>query len=237
MISIETIRKEERKYHDACYDNYKLFEEGSWLSKPVKTVIDLLPLFEEKMNLHVLDLGSGIGRNSIPIAQAIKERKGKVTCIDLLDSAIDKLMLYSKEYKVDDVIETIREDIGDYTIPENKFDWIVAVSSLEHVESEAVLDNVIRQMVLGTKEDGINCIIANSEVEEIDIDSDEALETFLEVNLQTDEMIDKLEAHYDGWEVISHLVRPLEYHISRNERNILLKTNAITYVVKKDKEG
>lgn len=97
MISIETIRKEERKYHDACYDNYKLFEEGSWLSKPVKTVIDLLPLFEEKMNLHVLDLGSGIGRNSIPIAQAIKERKGKVTCIDLLDSAIDKLMLYSKE--------------------------------------------------------------------------------------------------------------------------------------------
>lgn len=92
-------------------------------------------------------------------------------------------------------------------------------------------------MKLGTKEDGINCIIVNSEVEEIDIDSDEALETFLEVNLQTDEMIDKLEAHYDGWEVISHLVRPLEYHISRNERNILLKTNAITYVVKKDKEG
>lgn len=51
-----------------------------------------------------------------------------------------------------------------YTIPENKFVWIVAVSALEHVESEAVLDSVIRQMALGTKEDGINCIIVNSEV-------------------------------------------------------------------------
>ncbi|MDQ0876282.1 hypothetical protein QFZ77_004941 [Paenibacillus sp. V4I3] len=35
---IKIIRDEERKYHEACYDNYKLFEEGSWLSKPVKTV-------------------------------------------------------------------------------------------------------------------------------------------------------------------------------------------------------
>jgi hypothetical protein len=39
---IKFIRNEERKYHEACYDNYKLFEEGSWLSKPVKTVMDTL---------------------------------------------------------------------------------------------------------------------------------------------------------------------------------------------------
>lgn len=39
---ITKIRDEERKYHEACYENYKLFEEGSWLSKPVKTVMDQL---------------------------------------------------------------------------------------------------------------------------------------------------------------------------------------------------
>ena len=55
-----------------CYEQYKLFEIGSWLYKPVKTVMDLMDHFEGQNNLQVLDLGSGIGRNSIPIAQIIK---------------------------------------------------------------------------------------------------------------------------------------------------------------------
>jgi SAM-dependent methyltransferase len=58
---IEFIRKEEKKYHDHCYDHYKLFEEGSWLHKPVKTVMDLLPLFDGREHLRVLDLGCGVG--------------------------------------------------------------------------------------------------------------------------------------------------------------------------------
>lgn len=57
MRRLELIRNEEKKYHDFCYENYKLFEKGSWLYKPVKTVMDLLPLFEDKTNLKVLDLG------------------------------------------------------------------------------------------------------------------------------------------------------------------------------------
>jgi len=30
--TIEFIREEEKKYHDACYENYKLFEVGLRLS-------------------------------------------------------------------------------------------------------------------------------------------------------------------------------------------------------------
>ena len=91
MNRIELIRNEEKKYHDACYENYKLFVEGSWLHKPVKTVLDVLPQFKKNENMKVLDLGCGVGRNSIPIAEAIKHRNGKVICIDLLDSALTKL--------------------------------------------------------------------------------------------------------------------------------------------------
>ncbi len=69
MNRINFIRQEEKKYHDLCYEQYKLFETGSWLYKPVKTVMDLMDYFEGKNNLQVLDLGSGVGRNSIPIAQ------------------------------------------------------------------------------------------------------------------------------------------------------------------------
>ena len=233
MNRLDLIRKEEKKYHDFCYENYKLFEEGSWLYKPVKTVMDLLPLFNNKENIRVLDLGSGVGRNSIPIAQEILKNNGKVVCVDLLDSALDKLKLYSEEYKVKEVIETKKADIGHYAITKNEYDFILAVSTLEHVESEDIFESVITQMSLGTKNDGINCIIVNSEVEEIDIESNKKLDVMMEINIRTEDMINKLDRIYEGWEVLDRLVKPLEYKIVRGEKGVLLKTNAITYVVRK----
>ena len=67
MNRIDYIRQEEKKYHDLCYEQYKLFEAGSWLFKPVKTVMDLMNHFDGQNNLQVLDLGSGVGRNSIQL--------------------------------------------------------------------------------------------------------------------------------------------------------------------------
>lgn len=234
MNRIEIIRKEEKKYHDYCYDNYKLFEEASWLYKPVKTVIDLISLFEEKDDLSVLDLGSGVGRNSIPLAQAIKENGGTVMCVDLLDSALQKLNQYSEGYEVKEVIQTEKADIGNYDIKPNNFELIVAVSSLEHVQSEEVLGKVVQRMADGTKYNGINCIIVNSEVEEIDMDTNKKLDALMEINIPTEEMMNKLRQIYDGWEVLSIIVNPLEYKIIRNEKSVLLKTNAITYAVRKN---
>lgn len=44
---LSLIREEEKKYHEACYDQYKLFEEGSWLHKPVKTVMEYFSVIEK----------------------------------------------------------------------------------------------------------------------------------------------------------------------------------------------
>lgn len=233
MSRIEFIRNEEKKYHDDCYENNKLFEKGSWLYKPVKTITNLLPLFDNKENLNVLDLGCGVGRNSIPIAEAIKQRRGKIICVDLLDSALDNLKRYSKEYKVEEVIRTEKADIGNYKIKPNEFDFIVAVSSLEHVQSEAVFEVVVLQMEVGTRSNGINCILVNSEVEEENIETNEKLDALIEVNLSTEEVMRKLNGIYRSWDILNLLVKPLEYKIIRNELSILLKTNAVTYVVRK----
>ena len=227
------IQNEEKKYHDYCYENYRLFEEGSWLYKPVKTVIDLLPLFDNNMDLKALDLGCGVGRNSIPIAEAIKQKNGKIVCVDLLDSALNKLKEYSKEFKVEDVILSVKADIGNYEIKPNEFDYIVAVSSLEHVDSEDTFEKVIYNMARGTKNKGINCIIVNSEVEEIDLETNKKLEAKMEINLSTESMLNKLSNIYVGWEVLTKLVKPLEYNITRDGKEILLKTNALTYVIRK----
>ncbi|OCA90346.1 methyltransferase [Bacillus sp. FJAT-27225] len=232
MNRIELIRNAEKEYHDFCYDHYRLFEKGSWLYKPVKTVMDQLGLFKDRDNLSVLDLGSGVGRNSIPIAQTIN--KGKVVCVDLLDSAVEKLKQYSTEFGVSEIIQIVKSDISDYTIQKEEFDYIVAVSSLEHLASIEKFEKVIQRMATGTKVNGINCLIINTNFNETSLETNEELEALLEINLTTEEMLAKLYRIYgDGWEVINETVKPLEYQIVRNEKPVLLSTDAITFVVRK----
>jgi SAM-dependent methyltransferase len=232
MNRITYIRDAEKEYHDYCYDNYKLFEKGSWLYRPVKTVMEHLKLFDDMQNLRVLDLGAGVGRNSIPIAQNLEN--GEVVYVDFLDSAIERLNQYSKEFRVENTIKTIKSDIGDYPIKEESFDYIFAVSSLEHLASEEVFENVLKQMATGTKMNGINCIIVNSNLQEILIETNEKLEALMEINLTTDDMLSRLkQVYYKDWDVLNQLIKPLEYQIVRDGKPVLLKTNAITYVIKK----
>lgn len=234
MNKVEQIRRSEKAYHDYLYEKYKLFEKGSWLNKPVKTVMEQLSNFEGKDDLRVLDLGAGVGRNSIPIAQTMKS--GEVVCVDLLDSAIEKLVQYSKQFGVDSIIRPIKSDLCAYPIEPNRFDLIIAVSSLEHLATEVDLNRVLKQMAEGTKIDGINCMIINSDMQEILLEKNEPLEVFMELNLSTETVMSKLDQVYaDGWEKIQTHVKPLDYKITRDNKPVLLKTNAVTYVVRKQK--
>ncbi|MEE6182138.1 class I SAM-dependent methyltransferase [Bacillus pretiosus] len=233
MNRIDYIRNEERKYHDLCYEQYKLFETGSWLYKPVKTVLDLMDYFEGQTNLQVLDLGSGVGRNSIPIAQKIKNASGTVTCVDLLDSALTKLQTYSKEHDVFEVIKTEQAAIENYYIAPNTYNYIVAVSSLEHVQSEEDFKKVLHSMKKGTKIGGINCFIINSNIQEIDLHTNEELVVLIEISLPTEDMLHLLKSIYKEWQEIEIEIKELAYNIVRNERHIQLKTNAITFVFQK----
>ena len=234
MNRLQTIRHEEKKYHDSCYDNYKLFEPGTWLHRPVRTVLDLLSQFEDYERLDVLDLGSGIGRNSIPIAEFMKDgRGGKVVCVDFLESAFGKLAEYAVQYEVSAFIEPVLSDIDHYRIEPSAFDLIVAVSTLEHVSSEQALRRKLGEMADGTRHNGINCIVIGSNIQETVADTGEALDPMFEVNLPTEAMMELLDRHYDGWEVQARLVKPLVYEIDRDGRPVRLETDGITYVAKR----
>jgi hypothetical protein len=88
-------------------------------------------------------------------------------------------------------------------------------------------------MVKGTIRGGINCLVVNSNVQEIDIKSGKKLEPMMEVNLSTDHLLEKLRDTYSKWDELTMQVKPLEYKIQRNENDILMKTNAVTFVVRK----
>ncbi len=55
----------------------------------------------------------------------------------------------------------------------------------------------------------------------------------IEINLLTEEMISTLKSIYKEWKELKVEIKELAYNIVRNERHIRLKTNAITFVIRK----
>ncbi|WP_078393196.1 class I SAM-dependent methyltransferase [Shouchella patagoniensis] len=172
--------------------------KGSWLHQPAKTVIDSLAYFPADAPLRVLDLGCGVGRNGIPIAK--KMPQSTIVCVDLLESAINQLKNYCKRFHVERQMEFIQSDISDYNIKRNAFDYIVAVSSLEHVASKLILIDVLQALKQGTKAGGINCFIMNSNVEEVVLKTGKKIEPCMEVNLSTGALLTILRHVYSDWE-------------------------------------
>lgn len=232
-MSVESIREAERKSHEEVYSTAKLFEKGSWLQKPVKTVLDILPLFEEYETLNVLDLGCGVGRNSIPIAQAFQKAKCIIDCVDILEMAVDKLNFYSSEYGVSDRINGIVSSIDDFEIKKNGYDFILSVSSLEHINSENAFINKLYEICNGIKENGVVCLIVNSEVSETDKQSGKPIEPQFEVNLKTDKLVSLFQYVFNGWQVLKTTVVNQRYDIPRNDCIADLTTNVVTCVVRK----
>lgn len=105
------IRESERKSHTEMYTNQKLYNTDSWLQKPIKTVKELSAYFDEYDDLRVLDLGCGVGRNSIYIAEKFRNINCIIDCVDLLAIAIEKLLENAKEHNLLSCINGINKAI------------------------------------------------------------------------------------------------------------------------------
>ncbi len=231
--SINKIREAEKASHIEIYSTAKLFESGSWLQKPVKTVLDILPLFEDYTELNVLDLGAGVGRNCIPIAQRFSDISCHIDCVDILDFAIEELKNNSIEYNVESFINGIVSSIDDFTIEENYYDFILAVSALEHINSEKAFESKLEEIQKGTRQNGIVCMIINSEINEKNKATDETLVPQFEVNLKTSEMSEMLKNIFNGWEVLKQTVVSQRHDIPRENCTATLSTNVVTLVARK----
>lgn len=233
MSNLERIRKAERESHTKMYMNNELFKEGGWLARPVKTIMDMLPFFENYSCLNVLDLGAGVGRNAIPIAKKFSDRECNIDCVDLLDIAIDKLLENSKKHEVKEQITGIIQTIDKFKIEKSSYDLIIAVSSLEHMDSKDSLERKLNEIKEGIRSNGIICIIMNSEVVEIEKTTGEELQPQFEVNLKTESLMELLDELFGDWQSIKKTIVPQKYDIPRGDKIVELSTNVVTYVVRK----
>lgn len=230
--ALNSIRKSEKESHIEIYSTAKLFESGSWLQKPVKTVTDLLEHFKNYKEFNVLDLGCGVGRNCIPIAKEFKSNCS-IDCVDILDFAIEELKKNSIEFGVENEINSIVSSIDEFQIKENNYDLIIAVSALEHVDSVESFKSKLIEICNGTRKNGIVCLIINSEIKEINKETGEKLIPQFEVNLKTRKLLDLLNDAFNGWDIIKSTVRNQRYDIPRQKCVADLSTDVVTFVAKK----
>jgi len=232
-MDIQSIRESERKSHEELYSGEELYKEGSWLNKPIKTVTDLFPMFEEYTELRALDLGSGVGRNSIVIAKQFQNISCRVDCVDILELAIEKLQENAKCFGVEECIHGEVCPIEEFEIDPNTYDLILAVSALEHVDSKESLVKKLEEIRNGIRQNGVVCLVVNSEVLEKNKETGEKLFPQFEVNLPTEELQEILQKTFDGWEVLKSTVRAQKYDIPREGCISELSTNVVTYVIRR----
>ena len=227
------IRESERKSHTQIYRNEDLYHSNSWLQKPIKTVQEISLLFDEYSKIRVLDLGCGIGRNSIYIAERFKDKNCIVDCVDLLDIAIEKLMKNAKEHNVTLNIKGINQSIEEFKINTQAYDFIMAISALEHIDTEDSFLLKLSEIKNGLRENGIACLVINSNVQEMNLNTSEILDAQFEVNLSTEKLQEYLMKIFNGWDVLKSSVVEQEYDIPREMFMSRLHTNVVTYVVRK----
>lgn len=233
MNRLEVIRRAEAESHTAAYEALELYAPGSWLSQPVKALQALLPLYESRVGLRVLDLGSGVGRNAIACARQLPD--SRVDCVDILPLAIEKLRENARNYGVSQRITGIVAPVDSFPIEPGGYDMILAASVLEHLDARESAIRKMQEIAEGIRTGGAAMILMNTGVKEWDADTGEALDAQFEVNLPPEEVRGLLSDFFRGWEVLWDKCIHYEYPVPRGERMAVISSEVVTFTARRTK--
>ena len=156
----------------------------------------------------------------------------KIDCVDILELAIEKLYENAKKHTVSSSINGIVSPIENFTIKPDTYDLIIAVSALEHINSEESFINKLFEIKQGLKKNGIVCLIINSNVKEKNKETQEALPPQFEVNLATDNLVSILNNCFNNHQILKKSSVKQNYEIPRDNTIVSLSTDVITFVAK-----
>lgn len=228
---LDKIRRAEAESHTAAYEHLELYAPGSWLSKPVKALEALLPLYEKQEGLRCLDLGSGVGRNAIACAKRLPW--AIVECVDILPMAIEKLRENAAVFEVSEQIKGIAAPVDGFYVKPEGYDIILAASVLEHLDSRDSAVRKMQEIAAGIRPGGAVLIVMNTGVREWDTSTGEGLDAQFEVNLPPTQVRGMLEEHFRGWEILWDTLVHQEYDVPRGERRVTISSEVVTFTARR----
>ena len=157
-------RRETIRYHETLYMSTSLGTQGSWLARPHPLVMDSLRLITHPV--HAYDLGAGVGRHALPLVAGLPTGS-RVTAVDLIPSAVAKLVDNAASAGLSDRVETVNADLESWAFPADDAGLIVAFSALEHVSSLDAFCAILERCRVATIPGGVNVIGIVADREEV----------------------------------------------------------------------
>ncbi|QJC52075.1 class I SAM-dependent methyltransferase [Paenibacillus albicereus] len=231
----EQAREAEKDYHEKLYEERDILEPGSWMSKPLPFAMELLEkLLADHPSPVVLDLGSGPGRNAIPIAQRLQEAgNGRIVGTDLLEQAVEKLKENAAKFGVEDRVQAIQADVEQEAFEAETYDYVLACGCLEHVSSEDALLRVIRKLQEATRPGGMHGLSMNTDLRETVVETGEELPPQIELKLSEDQTRALLEQAYEGWEVLLRSGHEVEIEEDKYDEPTEFKARNVVFAARK----
>jgi len=168
-------QEESDRYHREYYSSHQLFEPGTWIEKPNSALLEIGDLLRDRPEVTILDLGSGVGRNAIPMAQILSNTVATIDCVDIVDIAIDKLKEAATYYKVAHIIKPFVANVAEFSVAAATYDLVMAMSVLEHAAGPDQFRPIMERVQTGTKVDGFNCLSITTNLRETHCESGESL--------------------------------------------------------------
>lgn len=212
-------RQETIAYHEDYYTRHALFDSDSWLARPDQDMMDLAAknrlywrLLSNQVPLQILDLGAGVGRNAVPLAQYLQanEIKAQIDCFDVLDTSIDLLEQNSTRYGVDKYINTRVVDNDYVELEPESYDLILAISVIEHCLGLDKVKRLLNQLAKGVRKNGYCQIEITTDRSLIDLNTKECLPTSVETPMSEVQVQSLLTEAFRDLKIIK--MSSFEYH-------------------------
>ena len=120
-----------------------------WLKRPVSFIVDSLPLFKESGARIFLDLGCGVGRNSIYLGKEGFDVIG----VDISQSALKKTKVWSKIEGTPNVT-VLRASMTNLPFVRQAFHAVISVSVIHHALKKDI-EKTIEEIHRVLKDDGL----------------------------------------------------------------------------------
>lgn len=241
QANIDKARQETIAYHEEYYSKHKLFDKDSWLAAGDQELLKLadkladIYMANSSAPLTVLDLGAGVGRNCIPLAQALKALAVKATieAIDILPQSIEMLQENAVKYAVGDYIKASCQDNDALNLEPNKYDLVFAISVLEHCRGKGKVREILTKMASAVRPGGYCQIEITTDRKVTALDNGDEFATSVETPLTKEEVKELLDQAFAKFETERYTVFAYQEEILREERKALWHSQQTSFIARR----
>lgn len=229
MTDFAAARAETVRYHQEFYAAAELGQAGTWLSRPQPLIISGLDRIDRPVRAY--DLGAGVGRHSIALAQRLPAGS-RVVAVDLLDSALERLRANARRAGVADQITTVQADLHDFEFPAADAGLIVAFSALEHLPSTAALTSVLGRCRDATVPGGLNIFGVLTDRHE-DHGGTDVRPAQVELPMTASHALAELSSIYSSWEIEAPEPKPISAVEHRVGARYVLRAQLVPFTAQR----